>query len=388
MDKIIDILDSIAYEKGIRINDVENALKEALIKTAEKMVDYTLIFDAIVDRPNKKLVLLQKIEVVSNDDARLTITDDDTINSENYIALDEAKEINPDLEIGDFLNYELEFENMGRNAASILSSNFEYRLQRFVEDNILTKYKDKIGKTVSGVVTRVDKQDNTFMEIGEIKGMLERKNRIKGESFKLGDTLKAIVKGVNIDKNLGLIVELSRTSPKFLENLLELEVPELMDQKIIIEASARIPGTRSKIALTSLNPQIDAIGAIVGVKGVRINSVSRQLNGENIDCIEYSPIPEMFVARSLSPAIVHSVKVHSTPYGSEKGKATVTVASDQKSKAIGKDGLNIRLASMLTKYDIELLEVGGSTTPNLSGDTNSDSNEKITDTASLEALFK
>lgn len=386
MDKIIDILDSIAYEKGIRINDVENALKEALIKTAEKMVDYTLIFDAIVDRPNKKLILLQKIEVVSNDDARLTITDDDTINSENYIALDQAKEINPDLEIGDFLNYELEFENMGRNAASILSSNFEYRLQRFVEDNILTKYKDKIGKTVSGVVTRVDKQDNTFMEIGEIKGMLERKNRIKGENFKLGDTLKAIVKGVNIDKNLGLIVELSRTSPKFLENLLELEVPELMDQKIIIEASARIPGTRSKIALTSLNPQIDAIGAIVGVKGVRINSVSRQLNGENIDCIEYSTIPEMFVARSLSPAIVHSVKIDSAPYGSQKGKAVVTVASDQKSKAIGKDGLNIRLASMLTKYDIELLEVGGSSTPNLSG--NSDSNEKITDTASLEALFK
>lgn len=386
MDKIIDILDSIAYEKGIRINDVENALKEALIKTAEKMVDYTLIFDAIVDRPNKKLILLQKIEVVSNDDARLTITDDDTINSENYIALDQAKEINPDLEIGDFLNYELEFENMGRNAASILSSNFEYRLQRFVEDNILTKYKDKIGKTVSGVVTRVDKQDNTFMEIGEIKGMLERKNRIKGENFKLGDTLKAIVKGVNIDKNLGLIVELSRTSPKFLENLLELEVPELMDQKIIIEASARIPGTRSKIALTSLNPQIDAIGAIVGVKGVRINSVSRQLNGENIDCIEYSTIPEMFVARSLSPAIVHSVKIDSAPYGSQKGKAVVTVASDQKSKAIGKDGLNIRLASMLTKYDIELLEVGGSSTSNLSG--NSDSNEKITDTASLEALFK
>ncbi len=386
MDKIIDILDSIAYEKGIRINDVENALKEALIKTAEKMVDYTLIFDAIVDRPNKKLILLQKIEVVSNDDARLTITDDDTINSENYIALDQAKEINPDLEIGDFLNYELEFENMGRNAASILSSNFEYRLQRFVEDNILTKYKDKIGKTVSGVVTRVDKQDNTFMEIGEIKGMLERKNRIKGENFKLGDTLKAIVKGVNIDKNLGLIVELSRTSPKFLENLLELEVPELMDQKIIIEASARIPGTRSKIALTSLNPQIDAIGAIVGVKGVRINSVSRQLNGENIDCIEYSTIPEMFVARSLSPAIVHSVKIDSAPYGSQKGTAVVTVASDQKSKAIGKDGLNIRLASMLTKYDIELLEVGGSSTSNLSG--NSDSNEKITDTASLEALFK
>ena len=393
MDKIIDILDSIAYEKGLKIDDVENALKEALIKTAQKMVDHTLIFDAKIDRANKKLVLLQKIEVIADEDRRLfgdaKDEEGNIINSENYISIDAAKDINSDLEIGDFLSYELEFENMGRNAATILSSNFEFRLQRFVEENILSKYKEKIGKIVSGVVSRVDKNESTFIEIGEIKGVLLRKNRIKGEKFKVGDTLKAVVKGVNIDKNLGLIIELSRTSPKFLENLLALEVPELKDEKIKIEASARIPGTRSKIALSTTSEQIDPIGAIVGVKGVRINAVSAQLSKESIDCVEYSTIPEIFVARSLSPALVNSVKIDAEPKNGEKGKAVVTISSDQKSKAIGKDGLNIRLASMLTRYEIELVEIASNSQGISSLDkNNNESEEKTTDTSSLEALFK
>ncbi|MFW3405908.1 transcription termination factor NusA [Aliarcobacter butzleri] len=391
MDKIIDILDSIAYEKGLKIDDVENSLKEALIKTAQRMVDTTLIFDANVDRANKKLELFQKIEVVSKDDDRLkegSLTKEGTpINPENYISLEEAKEINSDLDIGDFMSYELEFENMGRNAATILLSNFEFRLQRFVEENIVGKYKEKVGKTVSGTVTRIDKSDNTYIEIGEIKGILQRKSRIKGEFFKVGDVVKAVVKSVNIDKTNGLLVEISRTSPKFLENLLVLEVPELKDKKIAIEASARIPGTRSKIALSTIDAQIDPIGAVVGVKGVRIGSVSKQLNGENIDCVEYSEIPEIFISRALSPAIVHSVKIEKNPENGEKGKAVVTIPSDQKSKAIGKAGLNIRLASMLTKYDIELIEIG-SKTPTLNNETNVQVDEKTTDTASLEALFK
>ena len=391
MDKIIDILDSIAYEKGLKIDDVENSLKEALIKTAQRMVDTTLIFDANIDRANKKLELFQKIEVVSKDDDRLkegSLTKEGTpINPENYISLEEAKEINSDLDIGDFMSYELEFENMGRNAATILLSNFEFRLQRFVEENIVCKYKEKVGKTVSGTVTRIDKSDNTYIEIGEIKGILQRKSRIKGEFFKVGDVVKAVVKSVNIDKTNGLLVEISRTSPKFLENLLVLEVPELKDKKIAIEASARIPGTRSKIALSTIDAQIDPIGAVVGVKGVRIGSVSKQLNGENIDCVEYSEIPEIFISRALSPAIVHSVKIEKNPENGEKGKATVTIPSDQKSKAIGKAGLNIRLASMLTKYDIELIEIG-SKTPTLNNETNVQVDEKTTDTASLEALFK
>ncbi|UTJ06193.1 transcription termination factor NusA [Arcobacter roscoffensis] len=390
MDKIIDILDSIAYEKGLKIEDVENALKEALIKTAQKMVDETLVFDANIDRENKKLELSQKIEVVPDGDNRtLGLGEDEwgnKLNPENFIELSEAKEIDQDLEVGDTVDYDLEFENMGRNAATILHNNFEYRIQRFIEENLVSKYKSKIGRIISGTVTRVDRAENTFIEIGEVKGMLARKSRIKGESFRIGDTIKAVVKAVNIDKTNGLIIEISRTSPKFLESLLKLEVPELKDEKISIEASARIPGSRAKIALLTTDPQIDPIGSVVGVKGVRISAVSQQLNGENIDCVEFSTVPEMFLSRALSPAIISSVKIDKAPEGNEKGKATVTIPSDQKSKAIGKAGLNIRLASMLTKYDIELIEVEGKT-PTSSMDSNHNE-EKTRDTSSLEALFK
>ena len=191
MDKIIDILDSIAYEKGLKIDDVENALKEALIKTAQKMVDETLTFDANIDRANKKLELFQKIEVVNQDDERLLANAvnkyGEALNFENYITLEEAKEIDPDLEIGDFMNYDLEFENMGRNAATILHSNFEFRLQRFVEENIVNKYKDKIGKTVSGTVTRIDKQENTFIEIHTFEKTIENAEKRNYSFFeKLG----------------------------------------------------------------------------------------------------------------------------------------------------------------------------------------------------------
>lgn len=401
MEKIIDIIDSIAYEKGLKVSDVTVALEESLIKTAQKMVDDSLVYEAHVNREKKELKLAQKIEVVPNDDPRLTGTvrekqndwekdhgvEGKLINKENFISIDEAKELDPDLEIGDSLSYDLEFESMGRNAATILFSNLEYRLQRHIEDNLYNKYNDQVGKTITSVVTRVDENDNTFIEYGEVKGILPRKNRIKGEFFKVGDALKAVIKRVNIDQKHGLTIEVSRTSPKFLESLLINEVPELKDKKINIEGSARIPGSRAKIALSTNEPNIDPIGAVVGVKGVRINAVSSQLNGENIDCIEYTPIKEMFVSRALSPAQVKSVKIQLDGGQNGKDKAIVTISEDQKSKAIGKVGLNIRLATMLTQCDIELnvLESGKQAT---SDDGVNTQEGKTTDTASLEALFK
>lgn len=402
MEKIIDIIDSIAYEKGLKVSDVENALKESLIKTAEKMQDDSLIYEAEIDRVNKELKLAQKIEVVSNEDIRLSgearveqnewekehEVEGKLINPENFLSIDEAKEIDPDLEVGDFLSYDLEFESMGRNAATILFSNLEYKLQRFTEDNLFKKYNDQVGDTIGSVVTRVDSNDNTFIEIGEVKGILPRKNRIKGETFKVGDALRAVVKSVNIDKEHGLIVEVSRTSPKYLESLLALEVPELKDEKIIIENSARIPGSRAKIALSTIEANIDPIGAIVGVKGVRINAVSAQLNGENIDCIEYTPILEMFVARALSPAIVKSVKIEKGAGEKGKDKAIVTIAEDQKARAIGKVGLNIRLASMLTKCEIELNVLEGAVTGSQEVTGNSGDQQPTKDVSELASLFK
>jgi len=397
MDKILDIIDSIAYEKGLKVEEIEVALKESLIKTAQKMINETLVFDAQIDKDAKKLNLFQKIEVVSSDDKRLTIEFTTEVNSkgeeyqkinnkENFITLEEAKKLDDDLEIGDFLNYDLEFESMGRNAASILFQNLEYRLQRHIEDNLFEKYNSQVGKTINSVITSVDSQDNSFMEIGEVRAILPRKNRIKGEFFKVGDAIKAVVRAVRVDKKHGLIVEVSRTSPKFLEALLALEVPELKDNRITIESSARIPGARAKIAISTSETNIDPIGAIVGVKGVRINAVSEQLNKENIDCVEYSEIPEIFISRALSPAVVNSVKVVSPATENEKAKAIVTINADQKGRAIGKVGLNIRLASMLTKHDLELNVIEGASTSE-----DATSNEEIApkkDVSELEALFK
>jgi len=397
MDKILDIIDSIAYEKGLKVEEIEIALQESLVKTAEKMIDETLIYDANINKETKSLELFQKIEVVSADDKRLSLEFTKEINAkgeeyekinnkENFIILDEAKDLDSDIQIGDFLNYDLEFESMGRNAASILFQNLEYRLQRHIEDNLFSKYNSQVGQTINSIITSVDSLDNSFMEIGEVRAILPRKNRIKGEFFKVGEAIKAVVRAVRVDKKHGLIVEVSRTSPKFLEALLALEVPELKDQRITIETCARIPGARAKIAISTNETNIDPIGAIVGVKGVRINAVSQQLNNENIDCVEYSEIPEIFISRALSPAVVNSVKIVSVASETEKAKAIVTINADQKGRAIGKVGLNIRLASMLTKHEIELNIIEGASTQE-----DAKSNEDIApkkDASELEALFK
>lgn len=378
--KILDIIDSIAYEKGLKTEDVELALKDALIKTANRLIAEDLVFDCEFNRSKKTLKLFQKITVVEDNDEKLT---NGISNPKNFISLSEAKKVDSSLDVGDFLEYELEFENLGRTAAGMLHNNLEYKIQRMIEDNLYHKYKSQVGKIISASVTSIDKEETTVVEIGEVRGFLERKNRIKGESFKVGNVIKAVVRSVRVDKKDGLVVELSRTSPRFLEALLEMAVPEIKDEKITIHATARIPGERAKIAVSSNDPSIDPIGSIVGVKGMRITEVSKILKGESIDCVEYSPIPEKFVSRSLSPAIINGVKI-------EGNIATVSIYSDQKSKAIGRAGLNIRLASMLTKYDIQIKEVANENIMSMAAASNEARNDeaKTQDLSSLEALFK
>jgi N utilization substance protein A len=235
-----------------------------------------------------------------------------------------------------------------------------------MEKQIYEKYKNRLGELITGIVVRVDKENNTYIEMGEIKGVLPQRNRIKGESFKVGDPLKAVVKYVNMDKSRGITIEISRTTPKFLEELLKLAVPEVKDELIKIHAIARIPGVRAKVAVSSLKPQIDPIGTIIGAKGVRINSISKELHGENIDVIEYNEAPELFIARALSPAIVDSVKIEENEDGEKVAK--VYLKPDQKAKAIGKNGINITLANMLTKHKIELQEIGEKEEPKKDAD--------------------
>ena len=356
MEKIGSIIESIAHEKGLKLEEAKEAISTALIKTAKRVFVEDNEYAVDIDEKTKDLTLLQKVLVVADDDERLEENIDEV---EKYIAISEAKEVDPDIEIDDELTYTISLDDMGRTAAAILYRELEYHLQRLLEQNIFERYRQKVGEAVSASVVRVDSDENTFLEYKETKAILPMKSRIKGEKFKVGDVVRSVIRKVYIDKKAGMQVELSRTSPKFLEELLKLQVPEINDELVIIHGSARIPGERAKVALSSVTPSVDAVGATVGTKGVRINAVSEELHGENIDCIEYSDIPEMYVSRALSPAIISAVRIEENEDGTKK--AIVTVPSDQKSKAIGKSGINIRLASMLTGFDIELVELGGGT---------------------------
>ncbi|MEA3228205.1 MAG: transcription termination factor NusA [Campylobacterota bacterium] len=377
MEKILDIAEAIAHEKGLNPEKVLEALKTAFVQTAKRVINHKFAFEANVDEVTKTINIVQTITVVDDEDDRLY---DDSI-APAYMALTDAKEYDDQVEIDDQLQIDHNLEDYGRTGASQLHREIEFHIQRLIENDVYEKYQSKIGTLVSGRVIRVDSQNATYIEVDEVRAILPMKSRIKGEVFKVGDHIKAVVRRANMDKEHGMQIELSRTTPKFLEALLSLQVPEIADGSVIIEKSARIPGERAKIALISTHPQIDAVGATVGVKGVRINAVSKELIGENIDCIEHTSITELFVSRTMSPAIISHVEIVKNADG-ENEKAIITLPADQKSKAIGKSGINIRLASMLIGMHIELIETD-STTNEKTGEV-----EEVKDGVdALEALF-
>ncbi len=383
MENVLDIIDALAHEKGLSPDNVKVALKNAFIKTAQRLINEDFTYDAEIDEETKKIRVYQTITVVDDDDDDQLYTEEGDVN-QGFISLTRAREeVDPDVDIGDEFQIEHDIESHGRTAAMTLYREIEYHIQRLVEDELYNKYKEKIGTIVNGRVTRVDDKNTTYIEMDEVRAILPMKSRIKGEVFKVGDVVRAVVRRVNIDKVNGIQIELSRTSPKFLEGLLALEVPEIADEVVLIEKAARIPGERAKIALISTHPQVDPVGATVGVKGVRINAVSEELLGENIDCIEYTTVPELFIARVMSPAIINAVTIEGEADNEENPlKAIVTLGSDQKSKAIGKSGINIRLASMLTGYAIELVEQDGGESAE-----GTKAEQKKEDISSLEALF-
>ncbi|CZE47116.1 transcription termination factor NusA [Campylobacter geochelonis] len=342
MEKISDIIESIANEKGLEIEEVKERVIRAFINSAKKLFGEDYEYEAVLDASSKNIKLFQKILVVANDDERVH-------EGEHIINISKAKEIDSGIEIGDELSYDINLENLGRTASETLSRELNYHIQRLLEEKLFEKYNSKVGTLVFGTVTHVDSDETTFVEIDDLKAFMPRKNRIKDEKFKVGDIARAVIRRVFVDKSQGIKIEISRTSPKFLEAMLEVQVPEIKDGNVIIKSCARIPGKRAKVALLALSPNVDPVGATVGTKGVRINAVSKELKNENIDAIEYSSQPELMVSRAIAPAIVNAVKVNGK-------KATIYINSEQKSKAIGKDGINIRLASMLTGYEIELVE--------------------------------
>jgi N utilization substance protein A len=342
LEKIFDILNTLSTEKGLNPSDIKDALRTALINTAKEVIDNNLVFDVIFDDERKRFKLYQKIDVVDD-------TNEDS-DSDNFLSLSEAKNLNSGADIGDQISIEIDINDYGRVAAMTLSKYLDREIRKLIETQVYNKYKNKVNKVVAGIITKIDMNDTTYLEIDDIRAFLPQKNRIKDENFKVGNIIKVLVKNVDFNSKKGLSIELSRTSPRFLEELVRLEVPEIREESISIYKSARIPGRRSKLAIIKHNPNIDPIGSTVGTKGMRINAISRELKGESIDVVEYSPVAEIFVSRAMSPAIVTNVTINDK-------KATVTVPFGQKAKAIGKEGLNIRLVQMLTGYEIELLEL-------------------------------
>ena len=340
MEKIIDIIHSIAYEKDLEVDEVQEILKNTFVEMAKQTINENFDYNVYIDDKSKKISLFQKIFVV----------EDEGSIQEGTVSLKEALEVDETIEVGDFLELSIDLEGLKRSSTNFLLFEIEKRLQELIDDKLFTKYEKLSGKIVRGNVIHIDDAETTIVELNEMKGFLPLKNRIKGEKFKQGDAFQGILKNIKRGRQ-GIYIEVSRTTPKFLEELLYLEVPELKEGQIELIQIARIPGIRAKIALKSYNPNIDPIGSIVGVKGVRIKAVSEALNGENVDCIEHSDDIELFISRALSPAIVTSVKTNS-----QEKKAIATLAPDQKKKAIGIKGYNIRLASMLTGYHIDLLE--------------------------------
>jgi N utilization substance protein A len=376
MEKTSAIIEAIAHDKNIAIESAKRAFKEALINTAKRLEGRECMFEVVEDTKKDKVDIYRVLNIVADDDPLLEEQ------PEVYISLTEAQEYG-DVEIGDHLRLEFDLEEYGHTGAANFYKELEYHLQRNIEQELFEKYKAKVGTIVLGTVNQIDADDNTYVEIGELRGILTQRNRIKGEQFKVGDSIKALLKFVRVDPKTGMSLELTRTAPKFLELLMEKEVPEIEDGDVEIVSSARIPGERAKVALMTDRMNIDPVGAAVGSSGVRINAVSKELNGENIDCIEYSPIPEIYISRALSPAVIKSVKVVSNT--EDDKRAIVDVTSDQKAKAIGKSGINIRLASMLTKFAIELNDVEGNVAAT---ETNEEQVTKTSDTSALEDLFK
>lgn len=375
MEKILDIIELLAHERGLEPAAVSQVVKETIIKTAKKQFGEELNYIIEEDEKERDFRLIHAVIVCADDDERASK------DSQNFIRISEAKKSAPDISLNDEIHYEISLENMSRNAVNALFSDLGYNIQKTIDNQLYTTLKAMQGKIVSGQVIAIDEAQNTHIEIkesaSEVRAILPLKNRIKGEKFKINDTVSGILRSVKFQKD-GVRLEISRTTPRMLEALLENEVPEIKDGEVLIHKSARIPGERAKVALYTANPRIDPIGATVGTKGVRINAVSRELNGENIDCIEYSEVAEMFIARALSPAQILGVKIEKTQETQQaqneaqessdsrqnskndkkSPKAKVLIATDQKSKAIGRSGINIRLACMLTGYDIELEEVG------------------------------
>ena len=336
---LIDTFKDFKETKNIDRTTLVSVIEDSFRSVLQKTYGSDENFDVIVN-PDKG-----DFEIYRN---RVVVEDGQLQNENAEISLSEAQQIDKDFEVGEEVSEKVEFAKFGRRAILTLRQTMASKILDLEHDNLYNKYVDKVGQIVSGVVYQVWKREMLLLDDEGNELLLPKNEQIPGDFFRKGETARAVVLRVdNLNNNPKII--LSRTSPDFLRRLLEQEVPEINDGLITVQRIARIPGERAKIAVESYNERIDPVGACVGVKGSRIHGIVRELHNENIDVINYTNNIKLFIQRALSPASVSSISLDE-----EKKKAEVYLQPDQVSLAIGKNGDNIKLASMLTGYTIDV----------------------------------
>lgn len=296
-------------------------------------------FDIIVNIDKGDLEIWRNREIVEDG----AVEDDNS-----QIALSEAIKVEPDFEVGEDFSEELKLVDFGRREILTIRQNLVSKISEFEKDNVYRKYKDKVGEIITGEVYQVWKKELLVLDDEYIELILPKSEQIPSDFYRKGDTIRAVVSKVEM-RNSAPVIILSRTSPVFLERLFEAEVPEVYDGLITIKKIVRVPGERAKIAVESYDDRIDPVGACVGMKGSRIHGIVRELKNENIDVINFTSNPTLFISRALSPAKITSIEIDE-----DNGKANVFMKPDQVSLAIGKGGYNIRLAGMLTGFEIDV----------------------------------
>ncbi len=341
-EETISMIDTLAEFKELKNIDKDtmiSVLEESFRNVIAKMFGTDENYDVIIN-PEKG-----DFEIWRN----RTVVADDELEDENLqLTLSEARKIDADCEVGEEVTDEVHFADFGRRAILNLRQTLASKILELQKDSLFAKYKDRIGTIISAEVYQVWKKEILLLDDDGNELLLPKSEQIPTDFYRKGETVRAVVLRVdNVNNNLKII--LSRTDKSFLQRLFELEVPEINDGLITIKAIARIPGERAKVAVESYDDRIDPVGACVGMKGSRIHGIVRELRNENIDVINYTSNISLFIQRALSPARVSSIRINEG-----ERKAEVYLRPEEVSLAIGKGGLNIKLACMLTEYTIDV----------------------------------
>ena len=340
--------------ENINLIDTFSEFKE--LKNIDRTTMMSVLEDVFKSMLVKKFGSADNFDIIINIDKgdfeiwrnREVVEDTEIEDTNLQISLTEAKQIDDDYEVGEEVTDEVKLIDFGRRAVLSVRQNLTSRILDLEKNNVYNKYKDKIGDIITGEVYQVWKREILILDDEGNELLLPKQEQIPSDYFHKGDMIRAVVVQVEMRNNTPIII-LSRTSPTFLERLFELEVPEIFDGLITIKKIVRVPGERAKVAVESYDERVDPVGACVGMKGSRIHGIVRELKNENIDVINFTNNIQLYIQRSLSPAKITSIKLKP-----EDMKADVFLSPNEVSLAIGKGGLNIRLASQLTGYEIDV----------------------------------